>query len=44
MTPFIEWKRALQEEDIREFGCVIPRPDNAYSLLYDIYKKTSEVK
>jgi hypothetical protein len=40
MSPFIQWKKKLQEEDILEFGSVIDRPDSAYDLLYKMYKKS----
>lgn len=40
MSPFIEWKRELQDEDIAEFGSVVKRSDEAYHLLYEIYRKS----
>ena len=44
MSPFVEWKRSLHEEDILEFGSVVSRPDSAYDLLYNIYKKSQSEK
>ncbi|AUR90657.1 hypothetical protein NVP1149O_03 [Vibrio phage 1.149.O._10N.286.55.A12] len=40
MSPFSKWKQELQDEDIQEFGAVINRPDGAYYLLYEIYRKS----
>lgn len=42
MSPFIKWKKALQDEDILEFGSVVNRTDSAYHLLYDMYKKSQK--
>ena len=40
MSPFIKWKMELHEEDIAECGSVVKRPDEAYHLLYEIYRKS----
>ena len=39
ISPFIEWKKELQYEDVVEFGHVVSRPDSAYQVLYEIYRK-----
>jgi len=37
MLLFSKWKKELQAEDIKEFGSVVNRHDEAYQELYRIY-------
>ena len=36
---FSEWKRGLEQEDVREVGCVVKRPLKDLRLLYVTYRK-----